>query len=68
MKNFRSNNHSERTFFCDVEYNAKPHKDKRDKWYVTEDEFEKVYNLTSYPTFSLGPAYIMTAEFDPETV
>ena len=62
MEYLRSNDQSERTFYCDVVYDGKPRKDKSDKWYVSDDEYEKVYNLTSYPTFCLGPAYIMTAD------
>ena len=62
MEYLRSNDQSEITFYCDVVYDGKPRKDKSDKWYVSDDEYEKVYNLTSYPTFCLGPAYIMTAD------
>ena len=59
---FNSNPTFNRTFFCDVYYGGFPHKDKSSKWYVRDEEYENVYNRTDYPTFCLGPAYIMTAD------
>ena len=62
MEYFNLNREYKRTFLCDVYYGGMPHKDKNSKWYVTDEEYEKTYNLTGYPTFCLGPAYIMTAD------
>ena len=55
------------TFFCHVYNNGSPLKKKISKWYVKNEEYnEKLYNMSNYPTFCLGPSYIMTSDLIPK--